>query len=277
MRSAVKDFLGRWPRLFAATKGLWHGLRGMVRTGKRAVWLAARGSVVQRYLAEHEVPKLQIGTGPIPRPDWLNSDLDPAQRGTIFLDASRPLPFADETFEYIYAEHMIEHVPYDAACSMLGECLRVLRPGGRIRIATPDLERLVRVYEDRRDLASDQAAYVDWIARRYISSDRALPVFVLNNAFRAWGHQFLFDEETLRSTLCSAGFTEVRRCEVAESDDAQLRDLEAHGSTVGNAAANEFETLVVEAERPGRSTSDAGGAARVRAASPEGGSSTAGP
>ena len=132
------------------------------------------------------------------------------------------------------------------------------------------------MYEDRRDLASDQAGYVEFIAQRYISRDRAQPVFVLNNAFRAWGHQFLFDEDTLRSTLCSAGFTDVQRYKVAESDDAQLRGLEAHGSTVGNAAANEFETLVVEAERPRHSPSRAGGDARFRAASPEGGSSTAG-
>ena len=256
VRSTAKELLRRSSTLFAAAECLRNGAHDVARTGKRGVALAARPSVIRRYLAEHKMPKLQIGAGPTPRPGWLNSDLDPAQHGTIFLDATKPLPFADETFEYVYLEHMIEHVPYDAACSMLGECLRVLRPSGKIRVATPDLERLVRLYEDRRDLAPDQAAYVDWTGRRWCGEDRAQPVFIVNLLFRNWRHQFLFDEETLRSAMFGAGFNHVRRCQVGESDDAQLRDLEEHGRVIGNEAANEFETLVVEAERPRRLTSD---------------------
>ena len=184
------------------------------------------------------------------------------------------MPFEDETFHYLYTEHMIEHVPYDAACSMLRERPDGLRPGGRIRVATPDLEQLVRLYADRRDLASDQAGYVDFIAQRYFGGDRAHPCSSLNNAFSAWGHQFLFDEDTLRSALVAP---DPPMCNATRSPRATtpiFRGLEAHDSSLGNATANEFETLVLEAERPRHSPSRAGGDARFRAASPEGGSST---
>ena len=68
-----------------------------------------------------------------------------------------------------------------------------------------------------------------------------------NNAFRAWGHTFLFDEDTLTEALHEAGFREVHRVAVGESDDPELAGSERHALAVENAAANEFETMVLEA------------------------------
>jgi predicted SAM-dependent methyltransferase len=50
-------------------------------------------------------------------------------------------------FDYVFSEHMIEHVSYAEGLLMLRECLRVLKPGGRIRIATPSLEVLLDLYK----------------------------------------------------------------------------------------------------------------------------------
>jgi hypothetical protein len=92
---------------------------------------------------------------------------------------------------------------------------------------------------------------VRWIAETFLL-DRAqagAATFVLNNAFRAWGHMFLYDEETLRSSLHQAGFVDLRRVPFGESDDPQLRGLERHGAVVGSRAMNEFETMVLEASK----------------------------
>jgi predicted SAM-dependent methyltransferase len=51
--------------------------------------------------------------------------------------------FEDNTFDYIFSEHMIEHVDHDGAVAMLRECYRVLKPGGTICMATPDLAVIV--------------------------------------------------------------------------------------------------------------------------------------
>jgi ubiquinone/menaquinone biosynthesis C-methylase UbiE len=59
-------------------------------------------------------------------------------RDAIIVDVTRRSPFVDNTFDFIYSEHMIEHIPYVGGRAMLEESYRVLKPGGTLRIATPD-------------------------------------------------------------------------------------------------------------------------------------------
>jgi len=50
--------------------------------------------------------------------------------------------------------------------------------------------------------------------------------FVINNFVRDWGHQFIYDENTLRSSLERAGFTKITKYELNQSDHDALRNLE---------------------------------------------------
>jgi hypothetical protein len=52
--------------------------------------------------------------------------------------------------------------------------------------------------------------------------------FGANRAFRAWGHQFLYNFSTLELTLCAAGFDRVIRREYGESEHPELRGIEHH-------------------------------------------------
>lgn len=47
-----------------------------------------------------------------------------------------PLPFADNTFDYVVSFQVIEHIPNDRA--FVAEVLRVLRHGGKFIISTPN-------------------------------------------------------------------------------------------------------------------------------------------
>ncbi|MBI4542413.1 MAG: class I SAM-dependent methyltransferase [Gemmatimonadetes bacterium] len=60
--------------------------------------------------------------------------------GRLRLDLNRPLPFADGTFEYVACVEGIEHLerPVDA----LREVRRVLVPGGRLVLTTPNVLHL---------------------------------------------------------------------------------------------------------------------------------------
>ena len=134
---------------------------------------------------------------------------------------------------------------------MLAEFHRVLKPGGRVRIATPNLGRLAALASPGHALSPEATAYVAWIAGSFLGDpSRATPAFALNQAFHGWGHEFLFDEGTLAAELERAGFEAVQRHAVGESEDAHLRGLETHGRAVGNPAMVAFETLVLEARRP---------------------------
>jgi predicted SAM-dependent methyltransferase len=181
--------------------------------------------IATRYLAQSEEPKLHIGCGDHGLAGWLNTDFFPASRDIVFLDATRPLPFKDETFAYVFSEHMIEHIPYGDGLTLLAECYRVLIPGGKIRISTPDLAFVIDLA--RTDKSELQRAYIEWMSHEYIGNvqgDKA--GFVINYFVRGWGHTFIYDESTLRGAMTAAGFTEIVRCGLLESDHAALRNLE---------------------------------------------------
>jgi hypothetical protein len=72
---------------------------------------------------------------------------------------------------------------------------------------------------------------------------------LLNFGTRLDGHQFLYDEETLRAQLLAAGFTDVVRRPFGHSEHDDLRGIEHHdGGATGGAWTHEVQ-LVVEARR----------------------------
>ena len=210
----------------------------MRHAGRRLLGRMRRGSRITRYLREHEERKLQLGAADKPLPEWLNTDLhDYGRRDIVFLDARRRFPLPDASFELVYSEHMLEHLTYGDGQRCLRECLRVLRPGGTIRIATPSLQRLAELYGGG-DL---QHRYVQWAATTLGPElDAPLPGAVVNNFFRSWGHEFIYDPETLRHALTEAGFVEIEERPVGE--------LERH--LAEEPELNAFETFVLEARRP---------------------------
>ncbi len=89
---------------------------------------------------------LNIGCGNTYHPAWVNIDVEPVSREIIRHDAGTPLPFKDSCFDACYCSHVLEHFSFDEAVLLLNEIHRVLKPGGFIRVAVPDLEGIVRTY-----------------------------------------------------------------------------------------------------------------------------------
>lgn len=173
----------------------------------------------------------------------------PRSERVAFLDATKPLPFDDNSFDYVYSEHMIEHISWADGQSMLKECRRILKPGGTIRIATPDLAVLLGLYGHKKEPLKDR--YIQWITNRFIEGIQVSKApFVINNAFRNWGHQFIYDGELLEMALKESGFTNARRYGVGESDDMNLKRVETHGTNVADEEMVAFETMVFEARSP---------------------------
>jgi len=218
------------------------------RLGQWRSWVS-RGRAIRRYLEANEVRRLHLGAGPNRLDGWLNTDFYPRGADAVFLDVSKPFPLPDGCIDYVYSEHMIEHLDLAEARHMLRECRRVLRPDGKIRIATPGLEAMVALYGP--DRSEDQEHYLAWIAERcYPGAGLDGPCLAFNSLFLSWGHRFVFDRATLRHLLETEGFSDVRDYPVGQSDAPILRGLERHGRVIGDEAVGRLETIVVEARRP---------------------------
>lgn len=205
--------------------------------------------IAETYLRHHEVSKLQLGSGRHALEGWFNTDVVPQPSNIHFLDSTRPFDLPDTSFDYVLSEHHIEHISYLDGQRMLRECFRILRPGGILRMATPNLEVIAALMARR--LGPVQRRYVRFMSDNYI--DAALPggpASVVNNAFTSWGHQFLYDCTTLTTSLRGAGFTGATVTAPGESRYDHLRGVERHGQFIGDEEMNQFETMVVEAQRP---------------------------
>jgi len=167
----------------------------------------------------------------------------------VYLDATKRFPFPDKSIDCVYSEHLIEHLSYHDGMSMVRECHRVLRPGGTLRIATPDVTVIMGLHTP--EPTGLQSQFIK------DSTDRSLPeigtyraVFVINNFFRRWGHQFLYDFELLRDAMEEAGLADVQRRPSGESADPDLQGIEAHGKVLGDEELNVFVTMILEGKRP---------------------------
>ena len=229
--------------------GLVQAARALPRDWQVAQWTRQRPAQIADYETRQPVRKLQLGCGKVLLEGWLNTDLQPARPGVVYLDGTEPFPIASDSFDHIYSEHVIQHLPFRAGQILLRECFRILKPGGVMRLSTPNLRQLVSLLTE-----SDGAAQQDYTRRasdKYIPENTAyLPAFVVNNFFWDFTHQFVYDPESMRHALERAGFTAITAVEIGQSAHPNLQGLERHGQIVGD-AINEFETMIFEAEKPG--------------------------
>lgn len=108
---------------------------------------------------------------------------------------------------------------------MLSECHRVLKRGGKIRISTPDLKFLIGLYREERSALEN--AYLNWANAEIVkASPENANVFVINNFVRDWGHQFIYDRDTLVLALKQAGFSEICMCGLNQSSVVAFQNLE---------------------------------------------------
>ena len=163
-------------------------------------------------------PRVHLGCGDHRLECWINVDLVPSAAVDAVVDCAGDLPFAPGTVAFVHCEDLLEHVEREKGITLLRECFRVLRPGGVLRVLTPDLRQLVqKVYLEGAPL------HLGWCAAQ-LSARGACQS--LNMHLRMNGeHRFVYDEEELRKTLEEIGFR-VARVGWNRSEHPELRYLD---------------------------------------------------
>lgn len=234
-------------QMFRALGAPWRLVRWEM---KKRAQLRDTQRIFKEYLERPGVKKLHLGCGNNLMPDWLNTDIYTTQGPNVaFVDGTVRFPFEDTTFDYAFSEHMIEHIPYAKGAFMLKECFRVLRPGGKVRIATPNLAKILALYTDQ--LSDIQQQYIRWSIDRHNKDVKIYtPAHVINTFMTSWGHRFVYDVASLKRAMEDAGFVNVTEHPPEKSDDPNLAGIELHAQEIGSTEMNELETMVLEGTKP---------------------------
>jgi len=179
--------------------------------------IAKLASSVSASLIIESAPsgKLNVGCGKVKLPGWVNIDIEPG--ADLVIDVREGLPFNDNSVDFIYNEHFVEHLTYEECEKVLREFWRCLKKGGVLRIAAPDLDFIIQIYD--RDFKNQ-----DWFPAGFeFVKTKGM---AMNMAFRSWGHKFLYNEEELTGQLIKVGFQNIKRCELNKSNYPELSNLE---------------------------------------------------
>jgi len=103
---------------------------------------------------------LNLGCGQRYHTEWTNIDFVSSNDHVVAHNLLQGIPRADNEFDVVYHSHVLEHFSKQDGKLFLEECYRVLKPGGIIRVAVPDLEQIVKNYLKSLEgaLASDDAS-----------------------------------------------------------------------------------------------------------------------
>ena len=140
--------------------------------------------------------RLNLGAGTCPLPGYLNLDRKTGQE--IY-----PLAFADGSVDEVRASHVLEHFSHRLTGAVLAEWVRVLKPGGLLKIAVPNFE---------------------WIARAYLAGESVdVQGFTMGSHSHADDHHgAIFDEEELTRAMRKHGCYDVRPWTSEQGDCAAL-------------------------------------------------------
>jgi predicted SAM-dependent methyltransferase len=197
----------------------------------------ARGVERLRHSEPERGPRLHLGAGDHRIDGWTNVDLLGSASVDVRADCGAPLPFPDSSVAFIHCEDLLEHLDLTAGKTLLAECFRILRPGGVLRLLTPDLERLIHAVYQRRE-----PRHLRWCAER-LSAHGACEA--LNMHLRMNGeHRFVYDGARLREVLAALGYS-VRRARWNRSIHPELRFLDLRDFGLN---------LFLEATKPSKKT-----------------------
>jgi SAM-dependent methyltransferase len=211
--------------------------------------------------------RLNVGCGPTPTEGWINYDnswsvrlarrpglvkamakaglisdaqkhlCEVARRAGIRFGRAEAIGHGDGTVDVLYSSHMLEHLDRATGQQFLAEAHRVLKPGGVIRIAVPDLGMLVDRYNADGD--ADRLVEASLLASEQPKTilDK-LRYLVLGSRHHAW----MYDARSLIAALDRAGFESVRALNAGTTTIADPGSLDLFERA--------DESVYVEAHKP---------------------------
>ena len=153
--------------------------------------------------------KLHIGCGKKDfGEDWIH--IDGSDYPHIKYHDITKLPFSDNSVSIIYACHVFEYFDRDEAVTVLKEWRRVLKEGGKLRLAVPDFEQVCNLYQ-KGEITLDH--YVGMLYGKWAINENTYVY-----------HKTCYDYKSLSTLLTKCKFINVHRWNWREVDHGKFDD-----------------------------------------------------
>ena len=133
--------------------------------------------------------KLDLGTGEKGKNGFTTVALEKAD---LCWDLRRGIPLEDDSVDYIYSSHLLEHIPFRELILFLDECKKVLKDNGVFSVCVPNFRFYVDAYS-RGEIFENPDYY-----KEEAITDTSSKIDQLNYvAYMDQEHKYLFDEERI--------------------------------------------------------------------------------
>jgi len=174
---------------------------------------------------------LEIGPGGKRLDGFETLDVVGGRNVDYVCDAAKRLPFDSDTFDLVYASHVLEHIPWYQTEDVLVEWVRILKPRGALEIWVPDGFRICEALVAAEKVGD--TSYLEHDGRPRLNPDSDPCKWASYRVF-TWGdgtgrsnhpnwHRALLTPRYLRKALAQAGLVDIR-----EMDRSEVRGYD-HG------------------------------------------------
>ena len=135
-------------------------------------------------------------------------------------DIRKKIPKKNNSVDYIFCSHVLEHFEKYQSLNVLIECKRVLKKGGWLRVVLPDIEKIRKI----ADAETFNKAYLGIDKSKYITMINKLKLFFIRP------HLWMYNIESFTLLLREAGFKEIiiREYRQGAVPDLDKLDLKIH-------------------------------------------------
>lgn len=139
---------------------------------------------------------------------WINLDEREDVPADIHVHVP-PLPFPDESLDEIYAGHFLEHLDHYEQVELINECMRTLKPGGKICFVVPDMREIFRRYIEG---SIDHMEYPVHCYHPIADLDTLCFIFIYGgiDPHEKMRHKWCFEEYTLSRLMYRCGIRELK-------------------------------------------------------------------